>query len=65
MRIIKQDLKLYMYQDKICFIDWYKNDESHREDGPSEVWSTGKEYYNLNNINYNEHEYRKKIHENY
>lgn len=65
MRIIKQDLNLHIYKDKAWSTVWYKNNDRHREDGPAEVWSSGKKYHHLNNIHRHEDIYWKEIHENY
>lgn len=65
MRIIKRDLKLYIYKNKDWCIDWHKNSKRHREDGSAVIWSDGDEYYLLNGKNYFKDNYWKQIHANY
>lgn len=37
MKIIKQDLFIYLYTNNQWLINWYKNDYLHREDGVAAV----------------------------
>lgn len=52
VKIIKQDLKVFVYFDKTWSIDWYKNDRLYREDGPVETRYDSKnyEYYYIDGI---------------
>lgn len=65
MKIIKQDLKVYIYPSGNRYIDWYKNGKRHREDGPVEIWNDGREYFCIKSRYYLEDNYWKEVHENY
>lgn len=64
MKIIKQDMRIWI-NNRLNSLDWIKNDKLHREDGPATTWSTGKEYYYLNDFYYYIDDYWKKTHANH
>lgn len=52
-----------MIESKVFYdrTEWYLNGQKHREDGPSYESFVGDKYWYLNDIEYTEEEYNKKI----